>query len=155
MSQMHSLACSVYFYFPTWKAFSSWTELIFINPVFLCASSWAPCPGRGSEWTRWCLWRSRSSKDVFVPACKEKAASSAHILGITLLALKLACARWCRPRSLSPDIFFLFLLCLYKSKNWQPFFYPEKAHLWTNMSAFFCLPMAEIFGFFIPSKTDF
>lgn len=95
---------------------------------FLGASSRMPCPGRGAGRTRRCLWRSRNSKGSFVPACKGRATRSAHILTITSPALKSICARRCGPWSLSPDIFFLcflFLLCLYRSKNWQLFFHLE------------------------------
>lgn len=117
---MQSLACSVHVYFPTRTTSPSSLTLYFLG-----ASSQVPCPGRGAGRIRRCPWRSRSSKGGFVPACKGRAASSAHILTITLPALKSICARRCGPWSLSLNVFFLgfFLLCLYKSENWQLFFH--------------------------------
>lgn len=105
MSQMQSLACSGYFYFPTKRAFSSCTEPIFINPVFFGCLLLSPLPREGAGRTRRCPWRSRSSKGSFVPACEGRAASSAHILTITLLTLKSICARRCGPWSLSLTFF--------------------------------------------------
>lgn len=124
---------------------------------FLGASSWVPCPRRGAGRTRRCPWRSRSSKGGFVPAWKGRAASSAHILTTTLPALMSICARRCGPWSLSPDIFLCvsFLLYLYKSKSWQLFFHLKKHNYGQKQMPFFCLPMAEIFGCSIPSKSDF
>lgn len=119
-----------------------------LNPSSLTLHFWggfsqAPCP-RGYWWSRRCPWRSRSSRSsLFQPAKGEP-----HPQLTSSPSPCLPSSPFVGPEVFSLTLFFhfLFLFCLYESKNCQLFFHlknqtcrqwqvPSFAYQWLKFSA--------------------
>lgn len=122
---MQSLACSVYFYFPTRRASSSCTEPILINPVFFGCLLPNALPREG-------CWEDQKEKQKQQRQLCSSLQRESHTLSshphhhLACLEVDLCEKMWAL-KSFPWHFFFcfLFLLCLYRSKTWQLFFHLE------------------------------